>query len=273
MAPTPVPVPTTPPEPTTAPTAVPTPSEEGVTLRIMSDWGSAFPGQEINYTILLHNDRPIGSDALQDIAVQSTLPRNLEVVGASADRGNDPTMAGNDVRYRVDKLNAGETIEISVRTEIRPGVDPGTIMVSQAEALYEGLRRPLLSNIVKLQVLSEDQQPTATPSPTPTETPVAVAEAETATPAAAYPPPTTAATAATDTPAPAITSTPRAAGGVSPADTPTPKRNTVRTRTTPEGLVVPLPATSTGVPLAGFALLGLTLLTRTVRLHRASERL
>jgi hypothetical protein len=34
----------------------------------------------------------------------------------------------------------------------------------------------------------------------------------------------------------------------------------------------PLPATSTGVPLAGLVLLGLTMVVRTVRLHRARER-
>ena len=34
-----------------------------------------------------------------------------------------------------------------------------------------------------------------------------------------------------------------------------------------------LPNTSTGVPLSGFVLLGLTLLLRTVRLHRAQTRI
>jgi hypothetical protein len=35
----------------------------------------------------------------------------------------------------------------------------------------------------------------------------------------------------------------------------------------------PLPDTSSGVPMAGVLLLGMTLLVRTVRLHRAKERL
>jgi hypothetical protein len=35
----------------------------------------------------------------------------------------------------------------------------------------------------------------------------------------------------------------------------------------------PLPATSQGIPISGILLLGLTLLLRTVRLHRAQSRI
>jgi hypothetical protein len=35
----------------------------------------------------------------------------------------------------------------------------------------------------------------------------------------------------------------------------------------------PLPATSQGIPISGILLLGLTLLLRTVRIHRAQERI
>jgi hypothetical protein len=42
---------------------------------------------------------------------------------------------------------------------------------------------------------------------------------------------------------------------------------------TEEDEEAPLPATSTGVPLAGFVLLGMTLLIRTIRIKRSRERL
>jgi len=35
----------------------------------------------------------------------------------------------------------------------------------------------------------------------------------------------------------------------------------------------PLPATSQGIPISGILLLGLTLLLRTVRIHRAQSRI
>jgi hypothetical protein len=42
---------------------------------------------------------------------------------------------------------------------------------------------------------------------------------------------------------------------------------------TEEDEEAPLPATSTGVPLAGLVLLGMTLLVRTIRIKRSRERL
>jgi len=63
----------------------------------------------------------------------------------------------------------------------------------------------------------------------------------------------------------------RRGGAQPPTDTPVPQRNTVKTQ--PDGTLAPLPATSTGVPLAGFVMLGLTLIIRMVRLYRERERI
>jgi septal ring-binding cell division protein DamX len=240
----------------------------------MSDWGSAFPEQEVVYSLILRNNRPSMDDnsgTLHDVVVRSSMPRNLEIQGASADRGNDPTIAGHEITYKIGSLKAGEAIEIQVYTMIKEGVDIGTILVAQGEALYDDLGRPLLSNIATVKVVGKAEEQ-------------AVAMAASADP---YPSP--AATDATDTPAAAdATDTPAAAdaadtpAAADAADTPVPqaatnyptvesKRNSVRT--TDDGTIIPLPATHTGVPLAGLLLLGLTLFTRTVRLHRARERI
>jgi uncharacterized repeat protein (TIGR01451 family) len=247
----------------------------------MSDWGSAFPGQEVSYKLLLRNDRPAGSDSIRNATVSSTLPSNLEVNSATADQGGDPNVSGNIVRLNVDTLKPGEAVEITINTTIKQDVARGTLMVAQGQVEFDELERPLLSNIVTLMVVSQSQQQAAvSPSPTPppasptavtvpTDTPV-----PTATPGPTdTPAPTSAAGAAagaTSTVAPAATGT-QAAGMVNPTPLPTPKRNTVEVQ--PDGTLAPLPATSTGVPLAGFGLLGITMIIRTVRLHRARERI
>jgi hypothetical protein len=233
----------------------------------MSDWGSAFPGQEVVYTIVLRNDRPATEDTsgtLNDVTIRSSLPRNLDVQSAAADRGNDPTIAGNDIRYSVGSLKPGEAIELKVYTSIKDKVDIGTILVAQSEAEFDNLSRALLSNIATVEVVGQAEQqamaataypsPATSPSPQPTATRSAAA---TGTPRA------TSTSRATSTTAPQV--------GVGAYPTEEPKRNTVRTN--PDGTLIPLPATSTGVPLAGFALLGMTLLIRTVRLHRERERI
>jgi hypothetical protein len=261
----------------------PTPLDD-IDLRLTSDWGSAFPGQEVNYTIVLENNRtPEDEDAvLDDVTLRSTLPSNLEVLGATTDVGDDPTVAGNRVEFNLDSFAPGEIIELTVKTRIRDSVPWGTLMVAQGEVEYDSLDRPFLSNIVTLMVLNERQQVatlTATPSPTPTpsDTPTATptpSDTPTRTPTdpPATPTPTDTPTpiSVADTgalPSPVGTDMAQITTGEQPFFPP-PRRNTSETLELP-----PLPDTSTGVPIAGFALLGLTLLTRTIRLHREQERL
>jgi hypothetical protein len=279
---------------------------------MMSDWGSALPDQEVEYTIILRNDYPAAAGAagnLNEVVITSTFPRNLEMQGAATDRGKDPRLVGNDLQYTLDTLQPGEAVEITVRTSVKPDVERGTRLVAQAQLDYEHLSLPVLSNIVTLLVLDETRRPAVqltTPFPqfgvsaqiTPTLTSTPAVPTETPAPTSTPEPliivtltatPTPARTAVpTETPAPAGTSAP--AGTPTPTETPAqvagvvgmptpspfvpqvPRRNTVRTQE-PEGTLVPLPATSTGVPLAGFVLLGLTLMIRTVRLHRAREQI
>jgi hypothetical protein len=254
----------------------------------MSDWGSAFPEQDVVYTLILRNNRPTTDDqsgTLRNVLVRSSMPRNLVIKGASADRGSDPTIAGNEITYKIGSLKAGEAIEIQVYTMIKEGVDIGTILVAQGELLYDDLRRPMLSNIATVNVVGQIQEQTvamaASPNPYPsptttTDAPTTTTDAPTTTtdaPTTTTDAPTTttdAPTTTTDTPLAAATNTMVAQVATSYATTET-KRNTVPIA--PDGTFIPLPATSTGVPLAGLLLLGLTMFTRTVRLHRARERI
>ncbi|MCX7792154.1 MAG: hypothetical protein N2378_16085 [Chloroflexaceae bacterium] len=238
---------------TAAPVATPGVTTD-VFFRLASDWGSAYPGQQVNYTLVVRNTRPPaadGANTLRNVTVRSALPANLEVLGARADRGVDPTVSGNDVNYTLDQLQPGEGVEITIPTRIRPDVTAGTLIVVQGQLSYNGLSpAPLFSNIVSVQVVGAAQPPTA---------PIAQQVTPTTAP---YPPPRSPTVARTVTAGPTATSAPTA--------TPLP---TIATVAPPPPPPAPLPETSAGVPLLGFMLLGGTLLTRTIRLHRARSRL
>ena len=236
--------------PTPVTPTVPTP-EPGLFFRMASDWGSAFPGQEVNYVIAVVNTRSSG--ALRELRIVSVMPANLEVRSASSDAGIDPTVAGNEVSLKLDALQPGKGVEIAIATRIKDTVAAGTRIVSQAQLTTIDLPRPAYSNIVTVLVVgAAPPQVTAPP------------QATTAVPAASAPP------TATATPAPMATAT--TAPSATPAATPTAAPTPGPAGAAPQS-TAPLPATSSGVPIFGFALLGMTLMLRTYRLHRAQSRL
>jgi len=229
-------------------------------FRLASDWGSAYPGQQVNFTLAVRNTRApaaAGANDLRNVTVRSALPGNLELLGTRADRGSDPAVNGNEVSYSIPLLQPGEGVEITVETRIRPDVTVGTLLVAQGQLTYEGLAQTAFSNIVSVQVVGNAQPPTAAAgggSP--------VAQAATAAP---YPPPGTG-TPVRTTATPVRTITPTVSGQ---APQPTAPPPTI----VPPRPPAPLPETSGGVPLLGIALLGGTLLTRTWRIHRSKSRL
>jgi hypothetical protein len=258
-------------EPTSGAPPVGITGDSEITFRLFSDWGSAFPGQDVAFTVVLTNQRPAtGSEAndLRDITITSRLPTNLEVNGANADRGADPDITGNDINYNLSRLQPGESVEIAIDTTIKEGVPAGTILVVQGQLDFTGLEELINSNIVTLLIVEEGQPVTATTGPTstpdatdtpgPTATPDAVAAVGSS--------PTTDSAAGiargedadeeptSDPQAPAPTIAAGEAGPDDPAE-------------------APLPATSAGIPMAGIFLLGLTMIVRAVRLHRERERI
>jgi hypothetical protein len=244
------------PQPTTGPGAT-----TDVFFRMASDWGSAYPGQQVNYTIVVRNTRPPaagGANDLRNVRVSSNLPGNVQVLGARADRGTDPTVSGNSVSYSIAQLQPGEGVEITVASQIRPDVTIGTLLVAQSQLLYDGLAQAAFSNIVSVQVVGNAQAPTASAvigSPTPQQ-----------------PNATTGASPTAGTPAAGASATPqRTASATAAAQQPTAAAPTAVPTVAPPK-PAPLPETSAGVPLFGIALLGGTLLTRTWRLHRAKSR-
>ncbi|MCS6840809.1 MAG: hypothetical protein NZ699_17315 [Roseiflexus sp.] len=233
-------------------------------FRMASNWGSAFPGDAVTYVIAVRNTHP--TNPLRDLALRSVFPANLEITGVSAgpiDRTTpgaftpgDPSRTGNRISLGITELPAGQGFEVIVQTRIRPNAPAGTRIVAQAELTFAGLAIPLYSNIVTVEVVNAAQAqvlPTSTATAAPTSAPTATPTA-TPTPVPTTAQPTVIVEAAQPA-AVAPTATPGRTSAVGPAAT------------------APLPATSTGVPLAGFALLGATLLARTWRLHRAKSRI
>jgi uncharacterized repeat protein (TIGR01451 family) len=242
----------------------------GVFFRMTSDWGSAFPGQEVNYTLVVRNNT---NGPLNNVRLRSELPANLSVLGASSDSGQDPQVVGNTVEYSSTQLAAGSGVEVTVRTQIKPTVAIGTLLLAQGQLSYDGLAQPTFSNLVSVLVVSS-QQATATNTVVASNT----ALPATATAGGAYPPPATASAPANTT---TSVASPTVSGTSAPTVAPSATRSTTNTPVPPPTATLPpagggtpeLPPTDAGVPLAGIILLGLTMLTRTVRLHRAKSRM
>jgi hypothetical protein len=251
------------PEVSPTPTEPPAPAvfgESDLLLRLTSDWGSAYADQDIVFTIVLGNTHP--TQTVSAVNVRSVMPSNLRILSASASRGTDPTINGQTVSYVAPDLAPGERIEINIATRIRPNVATGTLLVVQAQATYRELNRPVFSNISTVLVVGEQQAATATAtlapvvSPTFTTTAVPVTATLTLSPVAT----------ATATPSVVLGS------GSSATATATPSATVVVVGGQTGG-TAPLPNTSAGIPFLGVLLLGATLLTRTIRLHRARERI
>jgi len=252
------------PEVSPTPTEPPAPAvfgESDLLLRLTSDWGSAYADQDIVFTIVLGNTHP--TQTVSAVNVRSVMPSNLRILSASASRGTDPTINGQTVSYVAPDLAPGERIEINIATRIRPNVATGTLLVVQAQATYRELNRPVFSNISTVLVVGEQQAATATAtlapiiSPTFTATTVTV----TSTPTASAVPTATVTTGTTGV---------VLGGGTSATATPSVASPVAGGQT---GGTAPLPNTSAGIPFLGVLLLGATLLTRTIRLHRARERI
>jgi hypothetical protein len=222
---------------------------------MQSDWGSAFPSQEINYVIAAQNTRASGD--MRDLRISAAMPANLDVLSASASYGTDPrftnvdpAVAGNNVSLKLDNLRPGEQVIIAIKTRVKAGVAVGTRIVSQAELTFTGIKLPAYSNIVTVLIVG------AAP------TQAALLQAASATSTL---PPTPSATATAS-----VTATPPASPTSAPAPSASPPANAAGAAATPRA---PLPETSTGVPIFGFVLLGMTMMLRTVRVHRAQSRL
>jgi hypothetical protein len=243
---------------------------------MQSDWGSAFPDQELTYVIAAQNLHTEGE--LTDVRIRSQLPNNLEVLGATASYGQDPSLVsidpsvmGNEVVLRLDSFKAGDQAFITINARVKANTQSGSQIISQAELTHSDLMLSNYSNMVSVLVVGNNPimataAPTATPDPlaTPTEeadaTPEATEEADIAP----------AGDEATETPEPTATAEEEDGDGASAQNREQPAQPEA---TTPAVTDAALPETSAGIPILGFVMLGMTMMLRTVRLHRAQNRI
>ena len=211
-----------------------------------NDWGSQFTGEPVIYQIEFRNTH--ASETLNNVLIKSDLPENLHVISGTVQldnqSGSSDLGSSNQVQVSLNKLEPGQGVKITIGTKIKDDVQVDTRIVSQAQATYDGLAAPLNSNVVTVLVVGSNFGP--------------VIQA-----------------AATDTATPSATSAPTATATATQSAAPSPTTPPVRG---PAGAstnlgAAPLPETSSGVPIFGFALLGFTLLVRTVRIHRAQTRI
>jgi hypothetical protein len=239
------------------------PSEPGLYFRMQSDWGSAFPKQQVNYVIAAQNIRTEGD--MRNLRIRTMMPANLEVVSASASYGVDPALksvdavvAGNEVSLKLDALKPGEQVFIAIQTRVKEGATIGSQIVSQAELTFTDIKSTAFSNFVSVLVVGA-----------PPTSQVSLAQAQITPTATTRPPSPTAAASATPGASPSATSAP----SPSPTNAPSPSPTRAAAGGARPPTSVPLPETSTGVPIFGFAMLGMTMMLRTIRLHRAQSRL
>jgi fimbrial isopeptide formation D2 family protein len=212
----------------------------GLQFQKKSDWGSRFAGESLMYTItVISPTGTLTAGGLRDVVVTDQLPTNLEVAGPIqvSDQNARVEQQGNQITVRVGTLPAGQTLTIMIPVKIKSDVAAQTRIVNQAQLRYAGISDPVYSNIASVLVVGAPPPLTAT----------AIANAN----ASAV------AVAATPNPA-TITAGTGIGGGVA-----TPQAGVSQT-----DVGATNPATSTGFPLLGFVLFGLTMLVHNVRVRR-----
>ena len=130
-----------------------------------SDWGSAFTDQEINYDILFQNTRESG--VINNLSIISALPDNLLFVSASAGYGPDlntltsidPKVLGSEISLKLNELNRGQWVKISIKTKVKDLVATGARIVSQAEATFDGLALPVRTKPVYVLIVGSELGP------------------------------------------------------------------------------------------------------------------
>jgi hypothetical protein len=255
-------------------------ARSGLSIQMGSDWGSVFPGQAVYLVIQVRNNRTAGGSSFSNLKLSSVLPANLDILGAEGDPQTlEVKLNGNNLTLDRGELKAGEGFVVGIRARVKGDVAPGTVLITQATLSYEGLRFPARSNLVRLEVVgSPGAQVNVTGGGNQANA------TATTTPISAYPGPATAtpiaptATAAAATSAPATTATVAPTSGLAATVAPL---TAVPTNPAPTSAPVArpptssgeLPETSGGIPIGGLALLGGTLLVRTVRVRRDKSRI
>ena len=149
---TPTGTPTTvPDEPTSTPTATSTPTptvtvvDTGDRLVLVQSSSSmmALPGSDLAFTLQLTNSGP---EELVDVQIEDDLHASLQLQDVSV-YGGDVEISGHSYTVTLDRLALGQTVIITVRTQVAASAALGTVIDHRPVAIYDNLEQhwPLLS--------------------------------------------------------------------------------------------------------------------------------
>jgi len=144
LTPTPVPdEPTVTPTVRSTPTAVIVDTGEKLVLVQSSSSMMALPGSDLNFTLQLTNPGP---EELLDVRIEDDLPASLQLQDVSV-YGGQVEIAGSRFTVTLDRLALGQTVIITVRTQVAASAALGTVIDHRPVAIYASLEQhwPLLS--------------------------------------------------------------------------------------------------------------------------------
>jgi uncharacterized repeat protein (TIGR01451 family) len=114
----------------------------------------AMPGQIVTWTMTVfnHNTVPVGNVSFTD-----SVPSDLEILSASASAGS-VQVSGQKVTFAIDPINAGETITVTVETQLRTGISIPFLITNTAnmEPPYVGSASASLASVTMLPATGEE---------------------------------------------------------------------------------------------------------------------
>jgi uncharacterized repeat protein (TIGR01451 family) len=113
-------------DPDPSPTATPSatfPPTGDPRIDKSADPSEGFPGDKINFTIVVRNDAPIPAT---DIEVEDSVPSQFEIQGATTSQGTIE-VSGQRIHAVIGTLPPGGSATIRISTEIRADAAPGRV--------------------------------------------------------------------------------------------------------------------------------------------------
>jgi hypothetical protein len=132
-------------------------------LRMESDYGSVFPGNEVNFTITLHNSSSVVNVA--GIKMIGYFSQDLQLINSLSNTKNQFNFSGEHAILESEELAPCKDLTIIVKTEVQKKIGSEKDITSWVSVAYDGSTSPLSSNVVRVHVY-----PMTTPGTTPIPT-------------------------------------------------------------------------------------------------------
>ena len=105
---------------TPRPTRAPAPGGPSLHIRKSSSASAGVPGDFISFTLTASND---GASTATDVTISDSVPDFLEIYNVKTTKGV-ASNSGQTVTVRLDSLEPGESVEVTIRVRIRDDAEP-----------------------------------------------------------------------------------------------------------------------------------------------------